>query len=173
MDNKEKLEEAKRLYETANADQKYVLESLFPELMESEDEKLIKNLISTLSNLYARNLIEKETKEKYTNWLKSIRPQPKQEWSEEDERLRQSCIKHIEEELEEIRNDKYGHSEIISDLKESCRERIKWLESLRPQYKWKPSDEQIKAIQTAIGIVGELTPTSMLLKELKKQLKKL
>ena len=37
------------------------------------DEKLVKNLISTLSNLYARNLIEKETKEKYTNLLKSLK----------------------------------------------------------------------------------------------------
>ena len=45
MDYKEKLEEAKRLYETANADQKYVLESLFPEIRESEDEKIIKMLV--------------------------------------------------------------------------------------------------------------------------------
>lgn len=53
------------------------------------------------------------------------------EWSEEDERLRNSCIEHIEEELEEIGKDKFGHSEIISDLKESCRERINWLKSLK------------------------------------------
>ena len=39
MTQEEKLEEAKRLYETANADQKHVLESLFPELKESEDEQ--------------------------------------------------------------------------------------------------------------------------------------
>ena len=45
MDYKEKLEEAKRLYETANADQRYVLESLFPELKESEDERIRKTLI--------------------------------------------------------------------------------------------------------------------------------
>lgn len=42
----ERLEEAKRLYETANADQRYVLESLFPELKESEDERIRKELIS-------------------------------------------------------------------------------------------------------------------------------
>ena len=76
---------------------------------------------------------------------KQIQGEQKQEWSEEDERLRKSCIAHIEDELERIRNDKYGHSEIISDLKESCRERINWLKSLRPQNTWKPSDEQIKA----------------------------
>ena len=45
MDYKEKLEEAKRLYESANADQKYVFESLFPELAGNEDEKIRKALI--------------------------------------------------------------------------------------------------------------------------------
>ena len=45
MAQKEKLEEAKRLYQTANADQRYVLESLFPELKESEDEMIRKALI--------------------------------------------------------------------------------------------------------------------------------
>jgi hypothetical protein len=45
MTREEKLKEAKRLYETANADQRYVLESLFPELAESEDERIRKGLI--------------------------------------------------------------------------------------------------------------------------------
>ena len=45
MTQEEKLEEAKRLYETANADQKYVLESLFPELKESEDERIRKAIL--------------------------------------------------------------------------------------------------------------------------------
>ena len=52
MAQEEKLKEAKRLYETANADQRYVLESLFPELAESEDERIRKALIKffTLSD---------------------------------------------------------------------------------------------------------------------------
>lgn len=36
MIQEDRIKEAKRLYETANADQRYVLESLFPELKESE-----------------------------------------------------------------------------------------------------------------------------------------
>lgn len=36
MTQEEKLEEAKRLYESANVDQRYVLESLFPELKKRE-----------------------------------------------------------------------------------------------------------------------------------------
>ena len=45
MTQEEKLAEAKRLYQNANADQRYVLESLFPELNESYDEKIRKELI--------------------------------------------------------------------------------------------------------------------------------
>ena len=45
MNNEEKLKEAKRLYQTANFDQRYVLESLFPELKESEDERIRETLI--------------------------------------------------------------------------------------------------------------------------------
>jgi Mg/Co/Ni transporter MgtE len=55
-----------------------------------EDEKLVKNLISTLSNLYARNLIEKKTKEKYTNLLKSLkdRVQPQSQWKPSEEQIK-------------------------------------------------------------------------------------
>lgn len=45
MDYKKKYEEAERLYRTANADQRYVLESLFPKLRESEDERTRKELL--------------------------------------------------------------------------------------------------------------------------------
>ena len=46
----QKLQEAKRLYETANADQKYVLESLFPELAVNEDERIRKELLAWLKS---------------------------------------------------------------------------------------------------------------------------
>lgn len=51
MNNEEKLKEAKRLYKTATTDQKYVLESLFPELKESDDEKIRKWLINTIKSV--------------------------------------------------------------------------------------------------------------------------
>ncbi len=53
------------------------------------------------------------------------------EWSKEDERIRQCLIRDQEKALDDVRNDKYGHSEIISDLKEMYRERIDWLKSLK------------------------------------------
>ncbi len=46
-----RLEEAKKLYQTANKDQKYLLESLFPELAESKDERIRKYLITYFTNI--------------------------------------------------------------------------------------------------------------------------
>lgn len=58
------------------------------------------------------------------------------EWNEKDEKMIERLIRHTQKEYDELCNDRYGHQEIISDLKESCRERMNWLEnrlkSLRP-----------------------------------------
>jgi len=56
-------------------------------------------------------------------------------WSEEDERLCTCLIKEQEESLDNVKNDKYGHSEIISDLKEMYNERIAWLKSIEERLK--------------------------------------
>ena len=45
---KEKIEEAKRLFATANDDQRYILKSLFPELKESDDERIANAIIRHL-----------------------------------------------------------------------------------------------------------------------------
>ena len=67
------------------------------------------------------------------NWLKflkdRVQPQPKQEWSEEDE-LKISDILAL---LRGGENCHYNTSELFN-----------WLKSLRPQNRWKPSDEQME-----------------------------
>lgn len=52
-------------------------------------------------------------------------------WSEEDKEMVACLIRYFEHELNELQNDRYGHQEIVSDLKESCREKIHWLEKLQ------------------------------------------
>jgi len=68
MNNEEKLKEAKRLYKTATPDQKYVLESLFPELKESEDEKIRKTLIEYF-NAYPKDYFGGLKKRYIVAWL--------------------------------------------------------------------------------------------------------
>lgn len=71
---------------------------------------------------YMKKKLEKQSERESTN---------KATWSKEDERLCQCLIKDRKEALDNVRNSKYGHSEIISDLKEMYRERISWLKSIK------------------------------------------
>jgi len=179
------------------------IKNIFPELIESEDERIKRSLINyfknfnltTFNGLNPTDIIawlEKldslptncsEQDERIRMWLIRLintagyreldtdpMPVPRREvvawlekkgeqkpavWSEEDERIKDFCIAKIEDELDEIRNDVYGHSEIISDLKEGCRERIKWLKSLKdrvqPQSHWKPSEEEMATLRDVMG----------------------
>ena len=73
---------------------------------------------------------------KALRWLKSLKdrlqPQPKQEWSEEDNTRFNHLIGFIQ---------KYGYQYFASGDKV-----IDWLKSLNPQNRWKPSEEQMQAL---------------------------
>ena len=91
MIQEDKLKEAQMLYETANADQRYVLERLFPELKETEDEKIRKDLITFLDEIWhlGKNAnFDKWDKSDCSNWIAWLEKQGEQkpvEWSEYDE----------------------------------------------------------------------------------------
>ena len=98
-----------------------------------------------------------------------VQPQPKQEWSEDDEKI----WKEISDMLWE------GYTQSCSnftwdDIRDWVNPKIK---SIRSQNAWKPSDEQIKAVRLARAFVMDNfddNPTlSEILIELEKQLKKL
>lgn len=73
------------------------------------------------------------------NFLKSLHPQPKQEWSEENEDMLNSCISSIEE----AKENRYAYRETDGDT--SYDHEISWLKSLRPS--WKPSEEQMEGLK--------------------------
>lgn len=87
-----------------------------------EDKRIIDNLISQLGNLCSRKLIKEETKNKYVNWLKSLKdkvlPQPKQEWSKEDKKHYYGCLQYFGG---TIKADSIFYEDYL------------WLKSLRPQ----------------------------------------
>lgn len=105
------------------------------------------------------------------------------EWSDEDEKMRQRIIRHIESEYQDWCKDKYGNYEIVSDGKESCRERIAWLKSLKNRgnspksntnsLHWKPSGEQVEAIEECLRFYSGSTDTHQHLKSLLNELMKL
>lgn len=86
-------------------------------------------------------------------------------------------IRCCEKEHEELCNDKYGHQEIISDLKRDCRRKWDWLESLKnkvvPQPSWKPSEEQMEALKEDIDFAPDTYKLRCTLVSLYNDLKKL
>lgn len=81
-------------------------------------------------------------------WLKTLRPQPQQEWSEEDEAM----LQHIVSDLREFR-DCETNEELISDYEDE----ISWLKSLRPKLRKSWSMEDVvamKDIQMIISVSG-------------------
>ena len=65
--------------------------------------------------------------------------------TEEDKEMVARLIRGFEHDLEELRNDKYGHDEIVSDLKESCREKIDWLEAFQKRMEQEPNDDTVNS----------------------------
>ena len=135
-----------------------------------EDEKVLHAIRNALNYEKPRNYLKSRDFEftDILDWLKSIKervqPQPKQEWSEEDEKMLQGiwdevlANKHDAKECEWKTYDRF----------------LSWLKSLRPQNRWMPSDEQMKALANAISLAKNCGEESAFdLRTLYEQLKKL
>lgn len=120
---------------------KSMLNNLFPELAESEDERIRKAIVNIIGDIDGGFQFEKYgiLKKDALAWLKkgtngNEREIPNSDWSEEDE----SRIDNLCHFLEEYGNQYYGH------LTLQCT--ISWLKSFKDRRTWKPSDEQMKAL---------------------------
>ena len=119
-----------------------------------EDTEMYINVASSLRG-YACGLENEEHKKHIKNeldWLEnrfnSLRPQPKQEWSEEDEKMLNRIINDYEN------GDKYWFKAQCST---PFRLKIDWLKSLRPQPKWKPSEEQMAVLKSVKDYVAQIS----------------
>jgi len=183
--------------------QKYNTNSLTNNVWSEEDEKMIRGLIVICDEWTTRHsYLPKENNdiEKIKSWLKSLRPQPKQEWSEEDKEILSMLIEFVESKeesmevkvevitwLKSLKNlvqyqpkqkwdeeDERIFSEIILRCeKYGCQEQIDWLKSLRLQTNWKPSDEQITWLYRAVDNANKDSRMKQVLNELLSDLKKL
>ncbi|MBQ7911856.1 MAG: hypothetical protein IJ363_13865 [Clostridia bacterium] len=130
-----------------------------------EDEKMIKSILFVLESFVSHSesasspslITTYPTYHKEIDWLKSLRPQPKPEWSEEDEDMIQDIIASIDDEI------------AASDFHEM----ENWLKSLRPS--WKPSEAHLSALLAIFNDpnnIGSQT-CQLALTDLYEQLKKL
>lgn len=177
MDYKEKYEEAlDRAKSLAQTKEERVadLEYIFPELHESEDERIRKSLLRMISDIdggypfenygiikkdviaylekqkeqkavqdsVAVVITNRPTISKFEAGKAAVLNNPEEyglckpaEWSEEDERLTNTTIAFLKDFADK------GYENAV--------ECIDWLKARRPQSQWKPSKEQIEALECA------------------------
>lgn len=98
-----------------------------------EDEKHINNILDIIDYWKATarfvSYQDGTAVDRDINWLKSLRPQPKQEWSEEDKKMLDDIIVFISG---------YADKRVVAEW-------VNFLKSLRPS--WKPTQEQMRELK--------------------------
>lgn len=165
----EALERAKSFIERGGEYDRQVMESIFPELKESEDERVtraINNMLPFIPDeAYANNGV---TKEGVLNWLEKQKEQKPVEWSEEDD----NALVLFHELISFGYTERFCDAQTAEDMRRWLNERLK---SLRSQPHWKPSEEQMEALENVIKCelsVG-LHTRANILQTLQNELKKL
>jgi len=161
---KEALNRAKELHQSGNALTKLQMEIVFPELKESEDEKIRTRLIALVEAFghgkhkdEMLSYLEKQKKRKpeieiYTRtksksfmepymkgWNDALEATKKEqkpaEWSEEDENYYDTIVRKLQ---------------VIGDDSGLTMNQIDFLDKHRPQPHWRPSEDEITAIEVAV-----------------------
>lgn len=151
---------------------------------ESEDERIRKRLVEYFNGYYDRfssgnnvNVYWESLEVKAViAWLEKQKEQGPAEWSEEDVEMLESIIKDYDYLCRIWLQDyekRLGGADCEARI--DIRNQITWLKSLRPQPHWKPSDEQIDALNSIIlngsfTYVGQVQDLISLKDDLKKLL---
>lgn len=110
-----------------------------------EDSDMVDDIVKSLKKYQLK--MPNYRVELQIRWLKLLKdrvlPQPKQEWSEEDEKIKESIITGLEM-LKDGASDK--------SLIALYNKKIDWLKSLKDRYTWKPSDDQMNALAEALSL---------------------
>ena len=170
------FDRAKAAYGTGAYDDA-TLEFLFPELRESEDERIRKWLLECVENLSNGNFIE-VSKQDVLFYLEKQKEQPtnseipelsKSEWTEADEKMLSVITYKISQHQGNDERSLFtpDEAEFICEMEDKFK-------SLRSNH-WKPSKEQMYSLGSVVKGAGEVTKGSIAyhLKELYEQLKKL
>lgn len=142
---------------------KSMLNNLFPELAESEEERIriwIKNELE--SKYVVDNIVNNVMADKALAWLEkqgekeakgNEREIPNYAWSGEDEDNMMMIEDRLSDYLDYIRED----TSLTKHQKNSMKEEVigydNWFKSLRERYTWKPSDEQMEMLENVRKIL--------------------
>lgn len=142
-----------------------VAEKYFPELAESEDEKIREQI---LDYFVAKKVNEPQPiLDSWIAWIKRQGEQKPAGWSEDDKNHVKSILSTIE-----CCKAQFPNAQAVV---EAYNADIDWIKSLRPQSHWKPTDEQMEYLAKAIVTLGDEgnCKTASILNDLRVELKKL
>jgi hypothetical protein len=169
---KQVMEEAIECGDTHNlkADAEMLLSLVHKSAWSEDDELHIRELESLVKQVWttAEHENDKDTIHKMSDlsfFLKTLKPQPKQEWSEEEQDIIEDAVCVILDCINTAETEKE---------KKRLEELFDKIQDLKPQSTWKPSDEQIKAVKEAAcysSVFSEKTIDNLIF--LSKDLKKL
>ena len=165
MDYEQKIKE----YLNSDIDVLYknMLLNLFPELKESEDERIRNFLHHTFTAEYlSEDKLSKWHGEPVANilaWLEKQSEQKPATWSKEDERILYSIIADIKATL----------STCTNSLNDYHKEQITWLKSLKPQHHWIPTKRQMECFEDFLLHIPSTNPNKMCLVGIYEELKNL
>ena len=167
----EALKDMMVIYPNLKGDAKLAVEHAFPELRESEDERIRKIITGSVFYQYGADAeykdvldyldkLEKQKEQKPAEWedykdkvnIPYCSSEP--EWSEEDEKMLEGIIER-------------GQAQVQWCDTGLRPEQVSWLKSLRPS--WKPSEEQMAWLKLAIDEAKE--PLKSQLEELYKNIR--
>lgn len=185
---KEALERARQFSEhPLQEDSSNIVEYIFPELAESKDEKIRKELSFFLKEAgYNHNLLTKTPYDDFKRWADWFEKQGEQkpiEWSGRigskhaegklkeliEKRIEQKPVEWSEEDVRKL-NTLIGY---IVSKNELGLNYADWLKSLRPQKHWRPTEEQISALEWQLNNTYNDSWQYKATKELLEQLKQL
>lgn len=134
---------------------KEVAAKYFPELKESEGERIVKAIKYALDHVFTNNTtVYETTKEQCFVWLKKLGEQKPAEWSEEDEKFFKTALWHISYSISNGKS-----TDIHCDTTD-------WLKSLKDRFTWQPSDEHYDLEEFAKIVRGNLTGISKAVQKL-------
>ena len=127
----------RKVYPTLTGADKEDAEHYFPELKESEDERIRKEILEDIRNVKAISSEEYRKKaDRWIAWLEKQKEQKPAEWSEEDEIGLEETMWCVNEAVQNAKTE---------SEKQNAKTAENWLKSLRPQPKqeWSEEDEEM------------------------------
>ena len=127
---------------------------VFPELQESEDERIRKMLVELVKNCGELNFTE-VSREAALAYLEKHKEQKPVEWSEEDENKIKDIIDYLE------CWDDFDHgSESFEEYRKRMEGNIRFMKSLRPQLKQEWSEEDEAELNNILTFIKKDIPIS-------------